>query len=534
MRTRLLLLLLLLSTISKGQTVTLTSTHLENTFEVKFEDNKKEQIEINIIDSKKDKISNRLLQKEDDPISLINSNIIKEIHKLSADFTYKIPDTDVTLSVGKSMETMTYDDFIDAIKKLEKSKFQNLLKKETTFNSKYKSYLSDIKNVNDTRAVFKDLPSKYIFKKTGDNEYKLFNETAEIKIIDIDSENGFYDILYEEVKDKDDIIKLLLKKEDFDKFKNIDLLTDENTKKLEAAYRKLKGNEKVNDFNYMGYVGTNFDLIDGVKAKNVFFAVNILSKPKREKDKIGFYISLYGNRTLSKNDSIKNIVREYRVYDSVVDNTPQRYSQRQLYDYTKTVSIDNLGAYFSPLFKVGKLSNLDGATQFFLSPSLEFIWRRISIVNNISNVRNETPFLVPGTTEIITQPIDRTPKSYSYNAYDFHLGGGFWIIHENQKISVRLNMNVGWLRSFAPNIENATVVESSELNTDYLKTSDVFYTGKLWITEATTGITLQAEILNTLNTPNPFYGVTLSKAFDFEKLGNFFAPISNRTTGTTK
>ena len=134
----------------------------------------------------------------------------------------------------------------------------------------------------------------------------------------------------------------------------------------------------------------------------------------------------------------------------------------------------------------------------------------------------------------MTQPIDRTPKSYSYNAYDFHLGGGFWLIHENQKISVRLNMNVGWLRGFTPNLQNITEVESAELNTDYLKTSDVFYTGKLWITESSTGITLQAEILNTLRTPNPFYGVTLSKAFDFEKLGNFFAPIATRGTTTSK
>jgi hypothetical protein len=290
----------------------------------------------------------------------------------------------------------------------------------------------------------------------------------------------------------------------------------------------MKGNEKVSDYNYMGYIGTNFDLIEGVKAKNVFFAVNILSKPKKDRDKIGFYISLYGNRTLSRNDSIKNILREYRVYDSIVDNQTVKFSQRQLYDYSKTVNIDNLGAYFSPLFKVWNLSSLDNATQLFVCPSLEFIWRRVAIVNRISNIRNETPYLVPGSTTNSTLPINKTLKSYQFNSYDFNLGAGFWLIHENQKMSVRLNMNMGWLRSFAPNIEDTLAIESSVLTTDYKKTGDIFYTGKLWITESSTGITLQAEILNTLTTPNPFYGVTLSKAFDFEKLGSFFKPITSR------
>ena len=347
-------------------------------------------------------------------------------------------------------------------------------------------------------------------------------------VVDIDNEDGFYEILYNEVKDKNNIIDLFFTDDIFKKFKATDLLSAENTKELEKAYNKLKGQEKVSDYNYMGYIGTNFDLIEGVKAKNVFFAINVLSKPKREKDKIGFYISLYGNRTLSKNDSIKNITRQYRVFDSIVDTQTQKFSQRQLYDYSKTINIDNLGAYFSPLVKVWKLSNLDGATQFFISPSLEFIWRRISIVNKISNIQNETPFLVPSSTNNYTQLINKNPKSYQYNIYDFNLGAGFWLIHENPKISVRLNMNIGWLRSFAPNIENALETESSGITTYYIKTADIFYTGKLWITESGTGITLQAEILNTLTTPNPFYGVTLSKAFDFEKLGNFFKPITSR------
>ncbi|WP_396146739.1 hypothetical protein [Flavobacterium sp.] len=530
MKTKLFLLLLLLSAISNAQTVTLLSPNIKNKYEVKFEDNKKEEIEISIIDSEKKSIAHKLTMKDDTPISFINSGIVKKIDEISSNFFYDILDSKIFIKTNVSKETMTKNDFYIELKKLSKKDFILLLRTVTMFNEKpdYKSYLNSIANINGSDKIFNNTDIKYQIKKTAVNEYKLFDNLTEIKVVDIENEDGFFEILYNEVKDKNNIIDLFFTDDIFKKFKATDLLSAENTKELEKAYQKLKGQEKVSDYNYMGYIGTNFDLVEGVKAKNVFFAINVLSKPKREKDKIGFYISLYGNRTLSKNDSIKNIIREYRVFDSIVDTQTQKFSQRQLYDYSKTVNIDNLGAYFSPLVKVWKLSNLDGATQFFISPSLEFIWRRISIVNKISNIQNETPFLVPGSTNNYTQQISKNPKSYQYNIYDFNLGAGFWLIHENPKISVRLNMNLGWLRSFAPNIENALETESSGITTYYIKTADIFYTGKLWITESGTGITLQAEILNTFTTPNPFYGVTLSKAFDFEKLGNFFKPITSR------
>lgn len=535
MKTKLVLLLMLIGAKSNAQTATLTAPNLKNTYTVRFEDNKKEKIEITITDSEKNTIAQKLLENDDTSISFINKKIAKTINDISADFYYTIPKTKISLKVNKLKEAMSKEDFYSEIKKLPKEQFISLLKTVTMFakESKYKSNLNAIAKINDSKAVFndtvfKDKTLKYKIVKTAENEYKLFNDDKEIKIVDPENFDGFFGILYNEVKNNDDIIALFFTEETFQLFKDVDILTIENTLELEKEYGKMRGEEKVTDYNYMGYIGTNFDLVEGVKAKNVFFAMNILSKPKRDKDKIGFYISLYGNRTLSKNDSIRNLLRNYRVYDSVVDNQTQRYSQRQLYDYHKTVNIDNLGAYFSPLFKVWKLSNLDGATQFFMCPSLEFIWRRISVTNGTSNIRNEASFLVPGTTEIMTNPLNTSLKSYQYNSYDFNMGGGFWLIHENKKLSVRLNMNLGWIRSFSPNLEKTLDTETLELDTDYLKTGDIFYTGKLWMTESSTGITLQAEILNTLNTPNPFYGVTLSKAFDFEKLGNFFKPITTK------
>lgn len=56
----------------------------------------------------------------------------------------------------------------------------------------------------------------------------------------------------------------------------------------------------------------------------------------------------------------------------------------------------------------------------------------------------------------------------------------------------------------------------------------LIFCGRAWITEPKTGITLQAEVTNRLKTPNPFYSVTLSKAFQLDKLAGFFSPITDR------
>lgn len=524
-------MLMLTYNLSKAQTVKLTSTNLENEYEVKFESNQKEEIEISITDSKKNNISNRLIEKEDSPISFISSNIFKTIDGLTADYYYKLPNTKLFVNLNKKNSELKIEDFLEKIKLLEKDDFIQILETKTLIvgdKNNYKKSLEALKKIGDTEKVFSNSTLKYLIKMTAANEYKLFNDTTVVKTIDINNENGFYEILYNEVKNNDDVIKLFLTEDDFNLLKNTTLITDRNTKELENLYNKLKGKEKIADYNYMGYVGTNFDLVEGVKAKNVFFAVNILSKPKKYSDKIGFYISLYGNRTLSKNDSIKNITHNYRVFDSIVDNQSQKFIQTQLYDYSKSVDVDNLGAYFSPLFKVGRLTNIDGATQFFVCPSAEFIWRRYSIKNNISNIRNQTPYLVSGNAENYIQPTINKPESFRFYGYDFNLGAGFWLMHENKSVSVRLNMNLGWNTSYQPVFGIVTRESVVDSKNKLIKFSDIFYTGKLWITEANTGVTLQAEILNTLKRPNPFYGVTLSKAFDFEKLGNFFKPITQR------
>ncbi len=293
-------------------------------------------------------------------------------------------------------------------------------------------------------------------------------------------------------------------------------------KQMEITISEIIKKDSLNDFSYLAYIGTNFDLVDGIKAKNLFFASNILLKPKDKPGRMGFYLSLFGNRTMTTSDSLSNVKRTYKISGGQDGNTI--YTHREQADLLITKVSDNLGAYMSPIVNIGTVSRSQNNVQLYYSPSLEFVWRRTRSTNVYSNGRNRDSVLVSGTNNGL---IEFGPKSVQYaNEFNFNAGVlGLFIAHENKQISVRVHLSTGYSRQYFPE-RNSNI--SSENNIGYLKNEDIFFTGRAWITEATSGITLQAEITNTRKIPKPYYGVTLSKALNFKNLGTFFSPITSR------
>ncbi|WP_298140575.1 hypothetical protein [Flavobacterium sp.] len=516
--------------ISFSYSQSITDSKISNTFDVKIEKNGA-VINVIINDSKDKNTAQILTFSDSDSDSYISNQILQRVQSLYPSFEFNFPNVKEVTIKPKVNSTENNDEiekkFVAAYVSINDEKQQIKILSNKLIFKKVKE-TSTLEGIVDLFPSKSDLTIK--LKKGDDNTFSLIYGSDKSFPIDTTDDDKYLKSLNAFFLKNTSFISILLDDTDINYFKSIAINSLENNNIVDKKIKEARAGDKLSNFNYLGYIGTNFDLVEGLKAKNVFFAVNVLYKPREKKSRTGFYVSLYGNRTLSKIDSIKDISFNHRVFDSVVDGNSVHFTQNQLYNYSKTVDIDNLGAYFSPLInmKFLKLSNLNGETEFFYTPSLEFIWRRISVRNAISNIRNQRPYIIPGdSSDNYVQTLNENLQSFQYNSYDFHMGLlGFLLLHENQRISVRLNMNLGWSRSFSPkNIIN-TREEAMDYNTNFVETDDIFYTGKLWITEASTGVTLQAEILNTLKTPNPFYGVTLSKAFDFEKLGNFFKPIT--------
>jgi len=284
----------------------------------------------------------------------------------------------------------------------------------------------------------------------------------------------------------------------------------------------LKNSRAVNQFSYLAYVGTNFDMIDGVKAKDLFFATSIYAPPINTKKGLGFSLTLYGNRTLSTVDSSRTTYPSRIV---PIGGDSARYFTDEA---TKVITqaADNLGATFSPMFRLGALSDDEKNVQLYYSPQLEFIWRRIKMTtaynNSItidSNVRANRPI---SRTIILNRPIETVPL----NIYDVYVGfAGLALRHENENISVRIQASTGINWNFTRDRGLASTAGSDLFS----KQLNWFTYVRAWITEPVSGITFGAEVANVIKkSSRPYYNVTLSKALNLSSLGAIFQPITSR------
>lgn len=281
----------------------------------------------------------------------------------------------------------------------------------------------------------------------------------------------------------------------------------------------IKSGSPVETYDYLAYVGTNFDLVDGVKPKNLFFATNIYQPSRNDrKVRVGGYLSLYGNRSVSSIDSLGTTRRLTRI-EPVNDTT-----YRRIYQEAQRVTVfnsDNLGAHLSALIDFTCINGKKASTTVYFAPTMEFIYRRSSVVTTYSNGSVSDTVLVAGMGPTLTLD-DRVEQNF--NNYEFFTGGGFFIAHENDRISARVQLAIGRSSLYYPTVSSV----GSELEQIYTNRVDFSFIGRAWITERVSGITLQAEIINSVKIPRPYYGVTLSKAIDFKNVGNVLKPIGEK------
>jgi hypothetical protein len=282
----------------------------------------------------------------------------------------------------------------------------------------------------------------------------------------------------------------------------------------------IKSRKQFKQYNYLAYVGTNFDLVDGIKAKNLFFATNSFVPPKGKGKGFGFNLTLYGNRTLTATDSSSKVRIASRIVGLGGDSARTYFDEA-----TKTVSrvTDNLGGSFSPLIRIGKtMGNSNRSTQLYYAPQFEFIWRRTKMTTAYTDKK-----LVDSVTRQnrpIVGSINLTPEmeTASFNVYDVYLGLiGALLNHENEHIIIRVQSSVGF------NITYTALgkVAMADLKTQYDRKVNIFSFTRAWIMEPKSGVTFGAEVSNTFLKKNgyqPYFNVTLSKALNMSGLAGLF------------
>lgn len=313
-------------------------------------------------------------------------------------------------------------------------------------------------------------------------------------------------------------------------FINLEVLDDEtdsvilvNMSKSTQLQLTLHSNEalnKISNFENLAYLGTNFDLAQGkIESNNLFFASNVLKQPKTTHNNVGVYLSIFGNRAMTQIDSTGTIT--FRQNVPLSDTTHTRINLRN--EILSETTTDNIGAFISPLIRIKWFQTSPKKSKDFAlyyAPSLEFVWRRTTEVRTFNEISRDS-LVVVGEIDVQATNLPSNGIVRTYNEYAFNVGIlGLFMILENESISVRVHGSVGYSAIYSG-------IDASG-SRGFNHASDMFFTGRAWITEPNTGLTLQAEVNNAWNNPRPFFVATISKAFSLRDLGAIFKPITQR------
>jgi len=405
--------------------------------------------------------------------------------------------------------------FIDTLKPITKNK-----EADQIIKIKIRTNILKKENLKGFKLNIKTDVNKSTLPPT---DYEL--DVKQLLLTDLDEEYTFYlTIKKDELEDRQrELILKLFITDDKDKE---DKANNNKQDNLTQLIIKVNGiNAELADINYLAYVGTNFDLVDGPKPKNLFFAINIFQAPERVNQKFGFNISLYGNRAFTNNYN-NGAVRYKSKIVGKGNNTAMQYESEGVQTVERTT--DNLGAAFYPIFNLYKHDNDNRVFQAFYAPQAEFIWRRTSVTTTYTNSTIVDSTLLsnrPITGTIILTPATQTTP---INIYDVNLGFlGILLQQQNSHISVRLNAAFGGNFSYSSASFNTNVTQI--LNSNFRRTTNWFFSARLWITEPVSGLTIGAEVYNNMfKNYQPYYNVTLSKALNFANLGKIFSPITTR------
>lgn len=296
--------------------------------------------------------------------------------------------------------------------------------------------------------------------------------------------------------------------------KEVNYVNTAERTEVEVILKKENIKDSLSSYKYLSFIGTNFDLVEGIKTKNLFFATNVFRAPY-SKNNFGFYLSLYGNRTMSLTEKVAG---ESMITEIFQNSTGAYFKKvKTLESSTITQTADNLGAHFSTLFAPFKKND---EVNVYVTVSADFIWKRNHYMKEYGKVIKEEDIpLNDSGISILTN--DLSPYRKIIQEYQFNIGPGLFLSLENKNISVKVHGFIGYGSNA---INNGTDLNNQIVFIKDYK--DLVFSGRAWITEPKTGITLQAEINNRLKIPRPFYGVTLSKAFNLDKLAGIFEKVN--------
>lgn len=277
-------------------------------------------------------------------------------------------------------------------------------------------------------------------------------------------------------------------------------------------------------------IGSNFDLVDGLEANNlfsgVFFHKRDIRPLKRNGGRnVGVFAGIYESKTATNETEQNFSIRQFYDSSSFSSSDPAKMKiYNGVGNYITRRTVKNVGLFFSPQVRISNLSANEDGLHFFFSLWFDLQWQRIMEEKNfkVSTVLDTTKVDI---ATIGDYDISNFKKSIDIRSH--YIGFGFPIFFREttkQDDIVQLFINPVFGLSSQPTtdylnrIEHATDKDLSTIKRPW----SPFYTVQFRLNEEKYGISFTGEVRGLLKNNNkPLVSLALSKKFDLTKFMEF-------------
>lgn len=323
--------------------------------------------------------------------------------------------------------------------------------------------------------------------------------------------------------DKDDrVLTLKLNAKDKD---GKDLsLSDSNI--IYKAYIKPLISDTLSDASQKGhefwlFTGTNLDLLDGVKMKELYFKGTYLFNFKNDKQttRSWVYLTFGKNRYFSDRDSLSRIPFK----DMVLKATPGdsiTIANGYYNSFRQTVT-DNIFASFDYLYNIRELSAKN--SKLFLNLGFYFGLQTLKTsYNNHDILSDTTTYLRKVDSSYIFRPLlgDSKVRQFNYN-----ISFGFTHILSTEKLNIKTQLTAG-LNIF--NYPYSIVRNSTNEYSFYETKKQLFTQLRIDGTVLNAGLSIGFETFIRRG-EIPLFNVSLTKVIDIEQLSSLFGKLPTAT-----
>jgi hypothetical protein len=402
----------------------------------------------------------------------------------------------------------------------EKAKAFFERKTDTLYSDTKKEVSQSFKIIVPKQDKLKDAKIDFSVQENDMNPTGIFLPTNKTITVGSSQDTIKKDLTVKFQRDSKDDRMLILKINASDKDgKTIDLLDSNITYKI---YIKPQSLDTLKDASKTGYefwvfTGTNLDLLDGVKLRELYFKGSYLINFKRNdtSTRSWMFLTFGKNRFFSDRDSLSRIPFS----DVIPKPTPGDSITivNGYYNSFRNTLTDNIFASIDYLYNVKNMSS--DKSIFFINGGFYFGLQTLKTSSENSGIVSDTnTYLRKPDSTYTFRPLGGQSKIRQFN---YNISLGFTHILSTKKINIKSHLTTGI------NIFNYpySVVRSSTNEYAYYKNEKkLFFQLRIDATVLNPGISIGFETFIRKG-QIPLFNVSLTKVLDIEQLSSLFSKV---------